>query len=72
MKTCTELREQARVESRAVCLHEMRRAAMDWRLAIAPDTYRDLEQRGKDGVHALTLAMSYRDMGRDLGKWAKA
>ena len=52
-------------------LCSMRAAAMNFREAIAPDSYpQTLVDRGERGVFCLESEISYRDMARDLGRWA--
>jgi hypothetical protein len=69
VKTTHDLRLESRRASNRACLANMRGAALEYRMAICADTYRNLNQRGHDGVFSLELAMSYRDMARDFGKW---
>ena len=71
MKTRIELRQLEKAATVRGQLAEMRVSAMNYRQAIAPDAHRSLEKRVEDGVHALTLAIAYRDMARDMGKWAR-
>ena len=71
MRTLLELRAARNAAGKRENLASMRECALEFRMAIAPDTYRSLTQRGEDGVESLKLAMGYRNMARDLGKWRR-
>ena len=70
MKSVAQIRQMGQAAVRRHQLAEMRRAAMDYRISIAPETCRNLVERGQNGLFALELAISYRDLARDLGRWA--
>ena len=71
MKTHFELRQMEKAAVQRADLAHMREQAMNYRMALAPDAGGSLTTRGEAGVFSLKLAISYRDMARDLGKWAK-
>ena len=71
MKTRFELRQLEKAATMRADLAHMREQSMAYRIALAPDHGGSLTTRGEAGVFSLKLAISYRDMARDMGKWAK-
>jgi hypothetical protein len=71
LKTYAEIRAAHAEAMTREHLCSMRAAAMNFREAVAPDSFhRSLVDQGEAGVFALQGAIQYRYMARNLGRWA--